>query len=197
MNERTKFENIKISSDSVLLFDMDGTLVDTDFANFLSYKNAIQSVINQDMEIVFNPKERLNRTTLRNVIPNLAQSVYEEIIKEKEKNYYEHLSQTKINQPVVDILLKYYKTNKTVLVTNCREDRALITLNHHKLTDKFYKLLFRQISQNGNPINKYKNAISSLNLSKQRVIVIENEIQEIEFALIAGIPINNILNIRI
>jgi phosphoglycolate phosphatase-like HAD superfamily hydrolase len=192
MNEKIKIENIKISSDSVLLFDMDGTLVDTDFANFLSYKNAIQSVINQDIEIVFNPKERLNRTTLRNVVPNLAQSIYEKIIKEKEKNYYEHLSHTKLNQSVVDILLKYYKTNKTVLVTNCREDRALITLDHHNLTDKFYKLLFRKVSQNGNPVNKYKNAILSLNLSTQRVIVIENETQEIEFALIAGIPINNI-----
>ena len=30
-----------INSETVLFFDMDGTIVDTDFANFLSYRDAI------------------------------------------------------------------------------------------------------------------------------------------------------------
>lgn len=194
--ENTKQDiNLKINTDTVLLFDMDGTLVDTDFANFLSYKNAMQSVINLDKEIQYNPNERFNRTTLKTFVPNLTETEYEEIIQQKEENYKEHLSQTKLNKSVAEILIQYSKTNKTVLVTNCREDRTLMTLNHHNLTDKFSSIFFRQISDNENRMNKYRNVMSSLNLSAQTVIVFENEKQEIEDAILAGISINNILSL--
>ncbi|PIW70174.1 MAG: hypothetical protein COW08_03275 [Ignavibacteriales bacterium CG12_big_fil_rev_8_21_14_0_65_30_8] len=135
--------NLKINSDTVLLFDMDRTLIDTDFANFLSYKNAIQSVIMLEKEIEYNPDERFNRTTLKAIFPNLTKTEFEEIVKLKGENYKEHLSQTKLNKSVADILMKYYTTNKTVLVTNCREDRALMTLNYHNLTDKFSNIFFK------------------------------------------------------
>ena len=195
IDELNQLINTKIDKDTVLLFDMDGTLVDTDFANFLSYKKAIKLVIGLDKEIQYNPKERFNRTTLKTVVPNLTETEYEKIIQQKDENYKEHLSQTKLNKPVADILLQYSKTNKTVLVTNCREDRALMTLNYYNLTDKFSNLIFKQISNNESRMNKFKNAISSLNLSAQTVVVFENEQQEIEDAKLAGISINNILSL--
>jgi len=37
-----------IQADSVLFFDMDGTLIDTDYANFLSYKKAIHAYNRQN-----------------------------------------------------------------------------------------------------------------------------------------------------
>jgi beta-phosphoglucomutase len=133
---------LKIKENDILFFDMDGTLVDTDFANFLSYKKAIQSFIPTENGIEFNENERFNRASLKIIVPNLTEEEYEKIIQKKEVNYKEHLSETKLNKSVVDILLKYYKTNKTVLVTNCREDRAMMTLNYHKLTDKFSNIFF-------------------------------------------------------
>ena len=194
-NEKGVVKNVEIEADNILFFDMDGTLIDTNLANFLSYKDAIQSVINRDYVIQYNPIERFNRTTLKTVVPNLTEIDYENIIQQKEKNYEGYLSQTKLNKSVVDILIKYYKKNKTVLVTNCRKDRALMTLNYHNLTDKFSDLLFRQTFDNETQINKYENAISCLGLSAQNVIVFENEKQEIEYAILAGILTNNILNI--
>lgn len=195
INESKQIINIKIDKDTVLLFDMDGTLVDTDFANFSSYKKAIKSVIGLDKEIQYNPNERFNRTTLKTVLPNLTETDYEKIIQQKDENYKEHLSQTKLKKPVANILLQYFQTNKTVLVTNCREDRSLMTLNYYNLTDKFSNLFFRQISDNESRMNKYKNAITSLSLSAQTVVVFENENQEIEDAKLAGISIYNILSI--
>ena len=118
--------DFKINSATVLLFDMDGTLIDTDFANFLSYKNAIQSVINLKKEIEYNPNERFNRTTLKAIFPNLTKTEFEDIVQQKEENYKEHLSQTKLNKSVADILMKYHTTNKIVLVTNCQ--RVFINL---------------------------------------------------------------------
>lgn len=168
--------------------------MDTDYANFLSYKKAIQSCVQLEKEIEFDPNERFNRASLKAVVPNLKETDYEEIIQKKEENYKEHLSETKLNKSVVDILLKYFQTNKAVLVTNCREDRALMTLNYHNLTDKFSNIFFRAISDNGEHINKYKKAISSLSLSAQTVIVFENERPEIEDAIQAGISIENIIS---
>ena len=194
-NEVVQNIDNKITTTSVLLFDMDGTLIETNFANFLSYKKAIQSVTELNKEIQYNPNERFNRTTLKSISPNLTETDLEKIIHQKEENYKEYLSQTKLNKPVADILVQYSKTNKTVLVTNCRKDRALMTLNYYNLIDKFSNLLFRQISDKEPQVNKYKNAIISLNLSAQTVIVFENEKKEIEDAIDSGISINNILSL--
>ena len=187
--------NLKINSDTTLFFDMDGTLIDTDFANFLSYQEAIQSVIQSNIKIHYVPNERFNRTTLKKVVPNLTEVKLVEIIKQKKINYKKHLDQTKLNKSVSDILIQYSKTNKTVLVTNCREDRAFITLEYHKLTDKFSHLFFKQITDKDNRVNKYKNALNSLDLSTQTVIAFENEEIEIDDAILAGIPIDNIISL--
>ncbi|MBU0941999.1 MAG: HAD hydrolase-like protein [Bacteroidetes bacterium] len=187
--------NLKINSDTILLFDMDGTLIDTDFANFLSYQEAVQSVIQNITEIQYVPNERFNRATLNKVIPNLTEEKLEAIIKEKELNYNKYLTQTKMNKSVSDILIQYSKTNRTVLVTNCREDRAVLTLEYHKLIDKFSHLFFKQITSKDNRVNKYKNALNILSLSAQNIIAFENEKTEIDDAKLAGIPIDNIITL--
>lgn len=188
-------KNLDLKENDILFFDMDGTLIDTDYANFLSYKKAIQLFIPIENKIEFNPNERFNRTSLKRAVPNLTETVIEKIIQKKEECYKEHLSETKLNKSVVDILQKYSKTNQTVLVTNCREDRALMTLNYHKLTDKFSNLFFRNFSDNGHSINKYKNAITNLDISTNKVFVFENERTEIEDAILAGISINKIISL--
>lgn len=186
---------LKIKSDTVLFFDMDGTLIDTDFANFLSYKEAIKSVIQSKVEIQYVLNERFNRTTLNQVVPNLTEESFVEIIKQKEINYKKYLSQTKLNKAVSDILFQYSKTNKTVLVTNCLEDRAVLTLEYHKLIDKFNYLFFKKIEDKVNRVNKYRKALDNLSLSPQIVIAFENEKVEIEDAKLAGIPIDNIISL--
>ncbi len=187
--------NSKINKDTVLFFDMDDTLIDTDFANFLSYKSAIQKVRNRNQEIQYNPNERFNRSILKTILPNLTSAECEEIITQKEENYKTVLAETKLNKTIASFLLQYSNTNTTVLVTNCREERALITLKYHNLVSKFKYFFFKQNSNNKIRINKYQNAISRLSLSAQTIIVFENEKQEIQDAIEAGILTNNIFSI--
>lgn len=194
-NQNKRINNLKLNKNSVLLFDMDGTLIETDFANFLSYKEAILSIIQTDKDIEYNPSERLNREKIKKLFPNFSPIELDIIVKQKEKNYKINLNKTKLIKSVVDVLIKYSKTNKTVLVTNCREDRALMTLNYHNLTNKFSHLFFRQISDKGNRINKYENALKHLKLSAQNMIVFENEEDEINDAILVGIDINNIIKL--
>jgi beta-phosphoglucomutase len=185
--------NQKIGDKNILFFDMDGTLIDTNYANFLSYKRAIKHILRSIPKISYDPNKRFNREVLKSVIPDIVETGYEKIIQEKEQHYKDYLPETKPNKLVVDILLKYSKTNKCVLITNCRKDRTLMTLDYFDLTDKFSNIFYRQLNCDEAKINKYQNAISCLSISPKEVIVFENKQSEIADAIVAGVPDKNIL----
>lgn len=177
----------KITADSILFFDMDGTLIDTDLANFLSYKKAINSVTKSDNNLTYNPDKRFNRSNLKNAVPNLTEIQYDKIIQEKEEYYNDFIHKTKLNTEIADILFQYSKTNKTVLVTNCRKDRAMTTLKHFEIEDKFSNIFCREFGNNNKKVNKFQNAISKLGVPPNLVIAFENEETEIEDAKNVGI----------
>jgi len=185
----------KIKSDSILFFDMDGTLVDTNYANFLSYKKAVELVKKTNFNIPYNPEQRFNRSLLKSTIPNLTETELEMIVSEKEKYYNDFLPETQLNNKIVEILIKYCKSNKTVLVTNCRMNRALATLNYHGLTDKFSNFFFRQFRKSKKKTNKFQNAILNLGISAKLIIAFENEEIEIADAQNAGILVINPINL--
>ena len=192
-DKATQYIDCKIMADTVLFFDMDGTLVDTNLANFLSYKKAILSVTKSHHDLTYNPEKRFNRSILKVVVPNLAEIEYEMIIMGKEAYYSDFIHETKLNAATFDILMKYSKTNNTVLVTNCRKDRAMATLEHFGLVRHFSSILCREFGDKDQKINKFQNAISKLGVPPSFVIAFENEEIEIEDAKNAGIK--NIIKI--
>lgn len=113
------------------------------------------------------------------------------IIQEKERCYKDYLPQTTIIKENVEILFKYSTSHRTVLVSNCREDRALETLSYHGLTDKFTTLFYRDTTTITQKINKYQNAINLLGISPNNVVAFEDEQSEIADAVEAGIKIIN------
>lgn len=126
-------------------------------------------------------------------MPYLTDLQFKEVVKLKEEKFKDYLHETKLNNSVAEILRKHSKRNKTVLVTNCRRERALQTLTHHGLTNYISNFFFKQTETNGK-INKFKNAMESMRIPPELIIVFENEISEIEDAILAGIPQNNIIN---
>lgn len=181
----------KISHESVLLFDMDGTLVETDYANFLAYKNAIKTVLGFDIE--YENKIRFNRAYIKKALKGISFQEYNNILKLKENNYLRYLSKTKLIKNNCLVLNKYHSTHSTILITKSRKQRALATLKYHNLQSKFDHTLFAKdfILESGKC--KVKIAVESLNLDIDNILVFENDPQEFKDAIEQGIPTNNII----
>ena len=116
---------IEILPEHTIYCDMDGTLIDTDYANYLSYINAIKDVTRQKYDIQFNSRKRLNRKLLKEKIPNLTDNQFNAIVSLKTNYYSKYLAETKVNTPLAEFIRKCVRTNDAILVTCCREKRAL------------------------------------------------------------------------
>lgn len=184
----------KIDNTHILMFDLDGTLVNTNYANFLSYKKAVQQVTKLNLNWTYYPKERFTRKTLKEVLPKLSQLKYEKIIGLKDKIYFEYLDKTELNTLIVKILKKYAKTNKIVLVTNSCKERAMMVLKYHKLMDIFDNKFYKDDKDN-EEISKFKYVLNCLEILPTSVVIFENEKSEIDTAILSGIPTENIISI--
>lgn len=182
--------NKKITSDMLLFFDMDGTLVDTNLANFLSYRNAILDIMKSNYNLTYIPDKRFNRSALASTIPDLTTEEYDSIVRKKEEYYFNFIHTTTLIKETADVLFRYAKTNKIFLVTNSKTKRTTTTLDHFGITDKFSNI-FCKDTNILHKTNKYKNAISILGIKPPSVIVFEDEEVEICRAIQAGIRIIN------
>lgn len=181
-----------ITKETVFFFDLDGTLVDTNEANLQAYKKAVKEVTNLDV----NSKKRFTRSSLMECIPNLKDEEQDLIINKKEEYFSEFLPLTILNKPIYDILERYHQSNTTVLVTNCRQGRAMQILDYHNMAHMFSHLLFRKFIENSTKVNKFDNAITELGLKPYIIIAFEDEESEIVDAKLTGIQIINPKNLN-
>jgi FMN phosphatase YigB (HAD superfamily) len=183
--------NFIITSKTILLFDLDGTLIDTDKANFLAYKSAIFKITNIEIEDIY--KERINRTLLKDILIDTSDELISKIVLFKEKIYSEYLSHTTLIIENYRLLLKHSNTNKIYLVTNCRKNRALQLLDYHNIISYFTDFIFRDENIENKYLNKYETATRQLDLNKKDILIYENEIVEIEKAIKIGIKQTQII----
>ena len=93
-----------VEPNSVFFFDLDGTLINTDMANFNSYKKAIFEVLDSDCNLQFHFKDRFTRNELGELFPRLKKYQIDRIIELKEIYYEHYLPDTSIIKPVFNIL---------------------------------------------------------------------------------------------
>jgi len=172
-----------------VVFDLDGTLINSDLANFLSYKAALEKIIGSQPQLTFNPRTRITREILRTIIPSICEDDIAKVADEKERLYRIYLPSTILNELVAKVL-NYSTGKEVILATNSRRERAELLLAHHRLDDKFTLKCYKD---NTNSSNKYQRVLSQMQCRKEPILVFENDEHEINLALSAGFRIENVI----
>ncbi len=186
---RLKSLDWQVSAGDVLLFDMDGTLIDTDACNTKAYKVAIEVVLGGDYAELLDIS-RIERRVLRERLSWISEKQLTDIIALKEKFYTQFIDEISIISSTMEILNRFAETHKVVLVTNARRGRTMQTLRHLHLENSFDVIVTKD-ECNGR--DKFTTAISILGLNPNKVWVFENEEVQAMAAVAAGININHII----
>lgn len=193
------FKNI-----NALLFDLDGTLIDSEKAFFVSFKKILKKnynieITNEDYktyELDQNGKllQQLKKNNLKDVdiseeeIMNLIYTDYEEefkkIILEKEA----------VNN--FNVLRKLKKCNFVLgLVTTCKRYYIDILLKQLDLGNLFDVIVAREDVENLKPApDAYLKAMKMLNLNKNTTLVFEDSKRGIDAAISSGLKTIQVSN---
>jgi len=124
MKEIEEIQNI-IKNDTIFLCDLDGTLIDTDETNFLSYQEAVKKVKNIDLKLLYKSNKRFTQEQLYQLIPSLTEYEFSKIVKIKKAVYVKYLDKTKVNIKTFEAIEQFSNTHKLILVTNSSKNRAI------------------------------------------------------------------------
>lgn len=177
-----KVENMS----NIAIFDLDGTLVDTDAANAAAYGVALQHF---GFAGIVGMYGRVTSDIVRNAA-NLDESELDVVVKAKIGAYCRQLGRTCLGLAVG--ALRYVRDNrnafsKVVLLTDSAERRAYETLRFWSLDG-----CFDEIVCNAGRGDKYSNYFKNFDSDPAACVVWENENRQIKAAIAAGVKNENI-----
>jgi len=177
-----KVENMS----NIAIFDLDGTLVDTDAANAAAYDVALQRFGFAGIAGMYG---RVSSNIVRKA-GKLCDDEMNAVIRAKVSVYRRQLGRTRLG-PAADalrfVLHNRSAFSKVVLLTDSVERRAYETLRHWSLNG-----CFDEIVCNGGRGDKYANYFSSFDSDPAACVVWENEDRQIHAAIAAGVKNENI-----
>ena len=169
--------------DYIVVFDLDGTLVDTDRANSMAYQ---QAVYNETGLTIQTSNKRLTREVVQSYL-KADESFMHKIIKHKEKCFADYLSST---LPLLGLfLLRNLQNTNNILLTFSRKGRADIVLDYYGASSFFSNKYYREDYLGR---SKFDFLINELHNAPDTIILFENDRDMIKEAERYGIPQINI-----
>ena len=171
----------------IAIFDMDGTLADTDAANSAAYSVALARVGVRNM---FGLVGRVTADVVRAAMGDGTSVVLDDIVKMKVEAYCGELWRASLGPACEDfrcVLLNRSIFDKVVLLSDSSERRVVETLNHFG-----WKNLFDEIVCNAGKGDKYANYFRGFDSDPAACVVWENEDGQINSAIAAGVKMENI-----
>ena len=174
-----------------ILFDLDGTLADTDSIHFAVWQDIL---IRYDLDIdrTFYRQRisgRTNSKILKDIVPQLSLEDAWKLATEKEENY-RRIAKSLLPTPGLDklIALTDRADLKRAIVTNAPKDNAVYMLEILRLSDTFPTVIMAKDAPPGKPDPApYELALNRLETKSQNAIAIEDSTAGIRSAVGAGI----------
>jgi len=169
--------------DYLVVFDLDGTLIDTDRSNNMAYKQAVFDVIHKQISL---DGMRITRETIQPLL-NIDEQTMFKIVTRKELLFSNYLHLT---LPLPGLfLLRYLNGPRKVLLTNARRNRAEMVLRYYHVLALFDKRYYKE-DYSGN--SKFEYLLNSYNDNPNKIILFENDSNMIQDAIRKGFPKKNI-----
>lgn len=160
----------------LIVFDLDGTLVDTLESNYVSYKQAFGEFGYQVNRKSF---EKIFGQNIKEFIKVFAPDYDEDLLKKihtlKKKKYKENLKYTKLNTLLIDLLEglshKYY----FAICTSASKDSCVDLLSFHNIIDKFDLIITREDVEHPKPNSEgFLKCIEYFGVKVEETIIFED-----------------------
>ena len=174
-----------------ILFDLDGTLADTDSIHFAVWQDILVR-FDLDIDRDFYRQRisgRTNSRIIKDIIPQLSLEDAWKLATEKEETY-RRLANSLRPTPGLDRLIELTDNVplRRAVVTNAPEDNAVYMLKVLRLTSAFPTVIMAKDAPPGKPDPApYALALERLQVDKQQAIAFEDSPAGIQSAVAAGI----------
>ena len=171
----------------IAIFDLDGTLAETDAVNSAAYRAALERAGYRNM---FGLVGRVTADVVRAAMGDAAAILSDGIVKAKVEAYCRELWRASLgpaSEAFRCVLVNRNLFDKVVLLSDGSERRVIETLNHFG-----WKSLFDEIVCNGGKGEKYANYFRDFDSDPAACVVWENEEGQIMSAIAAGVKMENI-----
>ena len=177
--------------DSALLFDLDGTLVDTLEANYRSYRDSLAESGIDCPRCAFVP---CFGGHWRDFLPLLAGSTDHDLLRRihrrKQELYLGHLATVRVNAPLVALLRTARRSWMTGLVTTASRNNTGHLLSHLGIADAFDHIVTGDDVQLPKPApDGYRCCLETLHASAATSLAFEDSPTGIAAARAAGLTV--------
>lgn len=176
-----------------LIFDLDGTLVNTKEANYLSYHKAFKSIgVDLSRSKYYEAFGLRFDDMVKKICPNLD-PVSTKTLKESKALYYkDNLRFTTLN-PLLISVIRNNKFSKIALATTASKKNALEVLKYYSLVNTFDECIFGEDVSIGKPDPEcYNLAIKSLNLMPSECLIFEDTLIGVSAGRRSGANVINV-----
>jgi beta-phosphoglucomutase-like phosphatase (HAD superfamily) len=174
-----------------LLFDLDGTLVDTREANRLAYTEAMAAHGHELTREAFDATwGRDARDFLPDLVPGISPQEVDAIRAAKAAAYGAHLPGARVNAPLVGWLRTVAPTHATALVTTAKTLNGRQVLAAHDLEGLFDVAVYGDDVERGKPDPEaYTAALERLGVAPEAALAFEDSATGVAAATAAGVRV--------
>ncbi len=174
-----------------LLFDLDGTLVDTREANYRAYRDAFAAsgheLTAEEFETTWG---RDSRDFIPDLLPGIEPDAVDTIRSAKSRLYADQLHRTTLNEALIAFLRMMAPTHATALVSTAKSGNGRQLLDVHGLTPLFDVVVWGDDVERSKPDPEgYLRALDLLGADPAQALAFEDSETGRQAALAAGLPV--------